>query len=115
MQCPRCQQDNPSPATCCLECGTPAPASGSRAASYNEQQRALAEALAQVQTRDRELVEAQEQQTATAEILRVISTSPTDVLRVFDVIVRTAVRLCGGLHSNASPGGGGLFHLLPPP
>jgi division protein CdvB (Snf7/Vps24/ESCRT-III family) len=52
----------------------------------------LAEALAQLQTRNRELVEAQEQQTATGEMLRVMSGSQTDVQPVFDAIVRSAVR-----------------------
>ena len=45
----------------------------------------------------RELEEARDLQAASAEVLRVISTSPNDVQPVFDTIVRSAVRLCDGV------------------
>jgi GAF domain-containing protein len=45
-------------------------------------------------TRNRQLTETLEQQTATSEILRVIASSPTDIQPVLDVIVNNAARVC---------------------
>jgi hypothetical protein len=77
MKCSRCQQDHPLPdAQFCPRCGAPvkhADESGASTASH-------ADLL--------------EQQTATSEILRVISSSPTDLRSVFDTIVRNAARVC---------------------
>ena len=49
----------------------------------------------ELQQKNRALTEALEQQTATAEILRIISQSQTEVRPVFAAILECAVRLCG--------------------
>ncbi len=65
-----------------------------------------------VEERTSELTEALEQQTATSEILRVISSSPTNVQPVFDAIVRNAVKLCDGRYGGVFRFDGELVHFV---
>ena len=67
--------------------------------------------LNELRQRTDDLTESLEQQTATSEILRVISASPTDVQPIFDAIVRSASRLCGGEYAIVTRYDGELLHL----
>jgi GAF domain-containing protein len=62
--------------------------------------------------RNRDLTEALGQQTATSEILRVISQSQTDVQPVFDTIARSSVQLCGGLYSGVYQVDQDMIHMV---
>jgi signal transduction histidine kinase/putative methionine-R-sulfoxide reductase with GAF domain len=92
------------------------------AGSFNRMAASLKESYEgleqKVEARTRELAEANhgltealEQQTATGEILRVLSSSPTDVQPVFDAIAHEAVRLCGASYSVVARYDGQLLHL----
>jgi signal transduction histidine kinase/DNA-binding response OmpR family regulator/putative methionine-R-sulfoxide reductase with GAF domain len=65
----------------------------------------------ELEARNRDLTEALEQQTATSEILEVISSSHTDVQPVFDMIAESAVHLCHGQFCAVARFDGELVHL----
>ena len=66
----------------------------------------------ELEERNRELTEALEQQTATSEILRVLSRSPTDAQPVFDAIAAATLKLCDANSSNVFTFDGELLHVV---
>ena len=74
-------------------------------ARVHELEKRLTEALAQ-------LTETLEQQTATSEILNLISSSPTDIQRVFDAIAERAMQLCHASSSGVLRFDGKLVHIV---
>ena len=92
------------------------------ASSFNQMAASLRESYEgleqKVEARTQELAEANrglrealDQQTATSEILRVMSSSPTDVRPVFDTIAKAAMRLCGAASSIVTTLDGEMLHL----
>jgi GAF domain-containing protein len=65
----------------------------------------------ELQTRNNELTEALEQQTATSEVLQVISRSPSDVEPTFEVIAASAARLCEAVEGTVFRFDGALIHI----
>ncbi|TSA16544.1 MAG: HAMP domain-containing protein [Betaproteobacteria bacterium] len=86
------------------------------AGQFNQMAAHLKESYAglegKVEARTREVSEALEQQTATAEILRVISSSPTDVQPVFEAIQESAMRLFSSRLAAVYRYDGQLVHLV---
>jgi GAF domain-containing protein/CheY-like chemotaxis protein/anti-sigma regulatory factor (Ser/Thr protein kinase) len=68
--------------------------------------------LGELQSRNADLTEALEQQTATSEILRVISRSPTDVQPVFDAMAESAARLCDSRDAHVYRRDGQVLRLV---
>jgi two-component system, NtrC family, sensor kinase len=94
MKCSRCQQDNPSHALFCLKCGAPVDGRTPIANSYADLKREIERLKGENEGLRRSLDNAVDREAATSEILRVISSSPTDVQPVFDAIADSASRLC---------------------
>jgi signal transduction histidine kinase/HAMP domain-containing protein len=85
---------------------------GTLAANLNRMSEELGRLYQQIETRNRELSESLEQQTATAEILGVIASSPTDLQPVLDTIAENAARVCGADDVNIRLVEGNVLRLV---
>jgi GAF domain-containing protein len=83
-----------------------------RATELSQLKKELKRVTEQLESRDRELAAATEQQTATSDILEVISSAPTDLQAVFDTIAEHSVKLCGALFSSVYRFDGELIHMV---
>ncbi|KPK34452.1 MAG: hypothetical protein AMJ66_03700 [Betaproteobacteria bacterium SG8_40] len=100
--------------------------SGSKPAMFSERQISLLQTFAEqaliaientrlfteLESRNRDLAESLEQQTATSEILRVINQSQTDVQPVFEAIANNAVKLCGATSGGVHTFDGKLIDIV---
>jgi hypothetical protein len=107
MQCPKCEAEIPPKRKTCprykarlhstkpTAAATSDPAGAVRHAATRNG--AVADLAAENARLARELAEALQQQTASSEILRVISRSPTDTQPMFSAIARNVVGLCNAM------------------
>ena len=87
MNCSRCDQENPTRAKFCLECGVPIGGRAPFDGSY-------ADLKSEIDGLRHSLDEAIEQHAATAELFKVIGRSCSDLDFVFTTLAENAVRLC---------------------
>ena len=83
-----------------------------RATELSKLKKELQRVTEQLESCDRDLAAATEQQTATSDILGVISRAPTDLQAVFDTIAEHSVKLCGALFSSVYRFDGELIHMV---